>query len=96
MLQVEASVKGDYAQFKVQDTGLGIAPRDQPYVFDKFFRSQSDDTDEVEGTGLGLAIVKSIVERHHGQVWLESELGEGSTFYFTVPLGELTAESSVA
>jgi signal transduction histidine kinase/DNA-binding response OmpR family regulator len=96
MLQVEASVKGDYAQFKVQDTGLGIAPRDQPYVFDKFFRSQSDDTDEVEGTGLGLAIVKSIVERHDGQVWLESELGEGSTFYFTVPLGELTAESSVA
>jgi signal transduction histidine kinase/DNA-binding response OmpR family regulator len=84
-IHVEASVKGDYAQVKVHDTGLGIAPRDQPYVFDKFFRSQSGDTDEVEGTGLGLAIVKSIVERHEGQIWLESELGEGSTFFFTLP-----------
>lgn len=92
-VRIAASVKGDYAQFTVQDTGLGIAPRDQPYVFDKFFRSQSDDTDDVEGTGLGLAIVKSIVERHDGQIWLESELGEGSTFYFTVPLAEPAGES---
>jgi signal transduction histidine kinase len=91
-IRVEASIKGDYAQLRVQDTGLGIAPKDQPYVFDKFFRSQSDETDEVEGTGLGLAIVKSIVERHEGQVWLESELGEGSAFFFTLPLAELTAE----
>lgn len=84
-IQLSAQVKADHVLFAVQDTGLGIAPRDQPYVFDKFFRSQSSDVEDVEGTGLGLAIVKSIVESHNGRVWLESNPGQGSTFFFTVP-----------
>jgi two-component system NtrC family sensor kinase len=82
---VDGAVQGDQVLFQVRDTGRGVAPRDQPYVFDKFYRGQSDGGDEVEGTGLGLAIVKSIVERHNGRVWLESEPGEGSTFFFALP-----------
>jgi signal transduction histidine kinase/CheY-like chemotaxis protein len=84
-VEVEAVPRDDHVLFKVQDTGLGIAPRDQPYVFDKFYRALSADTEEIEGSGLGLAIVKSIVARHNGRIWLESTPGEGSTFYFTLP-----------
>jgi signal transduction histidine kinase len=84
-IDVEAVVRDEHVLFKVQDTGLGIAPRDQPYVFDKFYRVQSTDTEAIEGSGLGLAIVKSIVVRHDGRIWVESAPGEGSTFYFTLP-----------
>jgi signal transduction histidine kinase/DNA-binding response OmpR family regulator len=84
-IAVEGVIKGDQVLFKIQDTGLGIAPRDQPYIFDKFFRGQSDDMEEIEGTGLGLSIVKSVVERHNGRIWFESEVGKGSTFFFTLP-----------
>jgi two-component system phosphate regulon sensor histidine kinase PhoR len=84
-IAVEAQPRDDHVLFKVQDTGLGIALRDQPYIFDKFYRAQSADTEEIEGSGLGLAIVKSIVTRHKGRIWLESTPGEGSTFFFTLP-----------
>ena len=84
-IAVGATPRDDHVVFKVQDTGLGIAPRDQPYVFDKFYRAHSADTEEIEGSGLGLAIVRSIVARHDGRIWLESAPGEGSTFFFTLP-----------
>jgi signal transduction histidine kinase len=87
-IAVEGVIKGDQVLFKIQDTGLGIAPRDQPYIFDKFFRGQSGDMEEIEGTGLGLSIVKSVVERHNGRVWFESEVGKGSTFFFALPRTE--------
>jgi signal transduction histidine kinase len=69
----------------VRDTGIGIAPEDQAHIFDKFYRVKSK-VSEIEGTGLGLAIVKSIVEGHGGRVWVESELGQGSTFGFALPI----------
>ena len=68
----------------VADTGCGIAPEDAPYVFDRFYRSRDDST-EARGAGLGLAITKSLVELHHGHIWVESEPGRGSQFYFTLP-----------
>jgi two-component system phosphate regulon sensor histidine kinase PhoR len=71
---------------KVRDTGIGIPPEDQAHVFDKFYRVKSARVSGIEGTGLGLAIVKSIVEGHGGRVWVESELGQGSTFGFTLPI----------
>jgi len=70
----------------VRDTGIGIAPEDQAHVFDKFYRVKSAKVSEIEGTGLGLAIVKSIVEGHGGRMWVESELGQGSTFGFALPI----------
>ena len=87
-ISVEATPQDDHVLFKVHDTGQGIPPRDQPYVFDKFYRGQSDITEHVEGTGLGLAIAKSVVRGHNGRIWLESTPGKGSTFFFTLPHAE--------
>jgi PAS domain S-box-containing protein len=76
------------AAIRVTDTGIGIAPDDQVRLFEKFYRIRRRDTADVPGTGLGLAIVKSIVERHGGRVWVESELGKGSSFHILLPLAE--------
>ena len=70
----------------VEDTGIGISPVDQPYLFEKFYRGTDRKAKKERGTGLGLAIVKSIVERHGGKLGLESNLGEGSIFYIEIPL----------
>jgi signal transduction histidine kinase len=69
---------------QVRDTGIGISLADQPYVFDKFYRAEAV-AGSYQGTGLGLSIVKSVVERHQGRIWVESELGEGSTFTVVLP-----------
>jgi two-component system phosphate regulon sensor histidine kinase PhoR len=71
---------------EVTDTGIGISAEDQGHLFEKFFRVKSPQTQDIEGTGLGLAIVKSIVERHGGRVWVRSQLGQGSTFGFALPV----------
>jgi len=72
--------------FEVQDNGIGIAPSDLPRLFEKFYRGKQREARSQHGTGLGLAIVRSIAERHGGKVWVESELGKGSTFFLQVPL----------
>jgi PAS domain S-box-containing protein len=70
----------------VKDSGIGIAPADQVRLFERFYRVKRRETIDIKGTGLGLAIVKSIAEWHKGRVWVESQLGEGSTFYILVPV----------
>jgi signal transduction histidine kinase len=72
--------------FAVQDSGIGIPENDLPRLFEKFFRGTNREALAQRGTGLGLAIVKSIAERHSGKVWVESELGKGSTFHLQIPL----------
>lgn len=67
----------------VEDEGTGIAPEDQERLFDRFWQVSRSDT---EGAGLGLSIVKGIVEAHGGRVWVDSEVGKGSSFYFTMPI----------
>jgi PAS domain S-box-containing protein len=69
----------------VTDTGIGIAPEDQPKVFEKFRQVGDTLTDKPKGTGLGLPICKQIVEHHGGRIWVESEPGKGSTFSFLIP-----------
>ncbi|WP_373528255.1 response regulator [Nostoc sp.] len=69
----------------VIDTGVGIAPEDQPKVFEKFRQVGDTLTDKPKGTGLGLPICKQIVEHHGGRIWVESEPGKGSTFSFIIP-----------
>ena len=70
----------------VTDTGLGISPVDQPKVFERFKQVGDTLTDKPKGTGLGLPICKEIVEHHGGHLWLESQIGKGSTFSFSLPL----------
>ncbi len=79
--------------FEVQDNGIGIAPGDLPHLFEKFYRGRQRDARAQHGSGLGLAIVRSIAERHNGQVWVESELGKGSTFFLQIPLSQPKADS---
>jgi hypothetical protein len=69
----------------IADQGVGIPKEEIGSVFDKYFRVRSRETSKMEGLGLGLAIVKNIVEQHGGSVWVESQEGRGSTFYFTLP-----------
>ena len=71
-------------QVCVADTGCGIASEEAPNVFDPFYRSDSGTT-ETRGQGLGLAITKSLVDLHRGRIWVESTVGSGSRFYFTLP-----------
>ena len=71
----------------VTDTGIGIAKEAQQNLFNKFYRVESDKhVQQEKGTGLGLFIVKSLLELHHGEIWLESEEGKGSTFSFSLPI----------
>jgi two-component system phosphate regulon sensor histidine kinase PhoR len=71
-------------RFAVHDTGVGIPAEDIPRIFERFYRVDKSRTGS--GTGLGLSIAKHIVEAHKGRIWVESREGEGSTFYFTIPL----------
>ncbi|PKN92647.1 MAG: hypothetical protein CVU44_13380 [Chloroflexi bacterium HGW-Chloroflexi-6] len=85
-VMVRARVSEALFHFEVQDSGIGVSPIDQPRLFEKFYRGGQREAREQKGSGLGLAIVRSIVERHGGKVWLESQLGKGSTFFIEVPL----------
>ena len=70
----------------VADNGIGIPLAQQPYIFDKFYRVESEETIGVVGSGLGLTIVKTVIEKHNGRVWVESRPGVGSTFSFVLPV----------
>ncbi|RMD95524.1 MAG: GHKL domain-containing protein, partial [Calditrichaeota bacterium] len=73
-------------EISVSDQGVGIPVEDQPRIFERFYRVDKGRSRALGGTGLGLSIVKHIVQRHGGRIWLESQLGHGSTFHFTLPL----------
>ncbi|MGH2524395.1 MAG: sensor histidine kinase, partial [Anaerolineales bacterium] len=83
---LSAEIQAQAVRFSVQDTGPGISASDLTFIFDKFYRVQSDATQDIEGNGLGLAIVKSIVEQHGGEVAVTSTPGHGTHFSFTLPL----------
>ena len=91
-VDVSAERRGDEWRIAVRDDGIGIDRDDQDRIFDVFERLHA--LDEHEGTGIGLALCERIVERHGGDIWVESELGEGSTFYFTLPLEPQPAEGT--
>ena len=78
--------------FEVTDTGEGIDPDQLPYVFERFYQANvSGRRVSRHGAGLGLPIARGIVEAHHGRIWIESTLGQGTTVRFTLPRAEATA-----
>jgi signal transduction histidine kinase len=84
-IKVAARRSADELTVAVHDTGIGIAPEDQQAVFEEFRQVGRSYTNKQEGTGLGLTLTRKFVELHGGRIWLESELGKGSTFTFTIP-----------
>ena len=104
-IAVSAEEEDGHVVVHVADNGIGIPPAQQPYVFDKFFRVESEETLDVAGKGLGLAIVKAVIEKHNGRVWVKSRPGVGSVFSFVLPAlegqgahlkpGEVSIEESV-
>ena len=84
-IEVRARRLEGMAEIAVSDTGIGIAEKDQAAVFEEFRQVGTDYTKKAEGTGLGLSLTKRFVELHGGTLRLESELGKGSTFIFTLP-----------
>lgn len=85
-IEVEANRHGDMLKVCVSDQGIGIAEEDQELIFEDFRQADGEATRVHGGTGLGLALAKKIVELHGGRIWVESKKGEGSQFYFTLPL----------
>jgi two-component system phosphate regulon sensor histidine kinase PhoR len=86
-IRIYAHAEGGQIILQISDNGPGIPAADQPYIFDKFYRA-SNVPSETPGTGLGLAIVKSIVENHQGRIWVESNVGQGTTFTVVLPTAD--------
>jgi GAF domain-containing protein len=82
---IEARLVDGSVVISVSDTGIGIAPEDQPKIFEEFRQVGTDYAHKTEGTGLGLTLAKKFVELHGGKIWVTSEVGKGSTFSFTLP-----------
>jgi signal transduction histidine kinase len=85
-ITIEMKGAGDEVRWAIRDSGIGVPKQAQARLFEKFFRADNVATVETEGTGLGLYLVRLIMERCGGRVWCESEVGEGATFQFTLPL----------
>jgi signal transduction histidine kinase len=83
---LDATVEGNEVIVSVQDNGPGIPKKEQLRLYEKFYRVQQRGTEVIKGSGLGLALVKSIAERHGGRAWCESTVGQGSTFYISLPI----------
>ena len=85
-IAVNVKSNGNFAVVTISDTGIGIPQAEQSRIFERFYRVDDARSREAGGTGLGLAIAKHVVESHGGRIWVESAVGEGSKFYFSVPI----------
>lgn len=75
---------GDFVQIELEDNGSGIAKKDLPYIFDRFFRADASRNSSTGGSGIGLSIVKKIIEDHGGRIWATSREGTGTIMHFVL------------
>ena len=86
-VKVNCLLKSNEVEVSVQDEGIGAKPEDLQKLFDRYYRVESEDTRHIAGFGIGLYVSSEIIRQHNGRIWAESELGKGSTFYFSLPVG---------
>jgi len=86
LVVVKCAINGQKIQVNVKDEGIGIKPEDKEKLFDRYYRVESDHTRHISGFGIGLYLSAEIIKRHDGDIWVESEIGEGSTFFFNLPV----------
>lgn len=93
-VRLEARDKGEFLMVSVSDDGIGIPPQDHEKIFERFYRASNRAEVNAPGTGLGLAIAREVIAKHGGKIWLDSEMGKGTTFHFVVPAAR--AEAAVS
>jgi signal transduction histidine kinase len=86
LIEISCVQSKDSLQLNVKDFGMGIKPENIELLFDPHYRVESKETEKISGFGIGLYLCAEIIKRHNGKIWVESELGKGSTFMFTLPL----------
>ncbi|WP_342648612.1 ATP-binding protein [Mucilaginibacter sp. CSA2-8R] len=86
LVEITCTQAAGYLEVRVRDEGMGVKPQDQAHLFDRFYRVENKHTLTISGFGIGLYLCAEIIHMHKGQIGLESKIGEGSTFYFTLPL----------
>ena len=91
-IAVAPTLPNGYAVFSVSDTGIGIPASEIQKLFSEFFRVDNEINQNVKGTGLGLVLAKNIVQAHHGKMWVESQVGVGTSFHFTLPTSQQAFE----
>lgn len=96
MVDVKATREPDLIHVSVHDTGMGIPLDEQHRIFERHYRSREAVKNRIPGSGLGLAITHGIIQKHGGRIWFESTPGEGTTFYFTLPVLEKISEGDDA
>ena len=84
MILVNVEDQGPFIQVMIRDNGQGIGKEELPFIFERFYRTDSSRNSRTGGSGLGLAIAKKIMDEHGGRIWAESELGKGTEVYFTL------------
>ncbi len=85
-IEINCDVEDGNAVFSIKDEGMGVKPQDIDKLFERYYRVETKNTAHISGFGIGLYLSSEIVRRHNGKIWVESESGKGSTFYFTLPL----------
>ncbi|MSR87936.1 MAG: HAMP domain-containing histidine kinase [Candidatus Zambryskibacteria bacterium] len=85
-VEIDFKEVDQFLRVSIKDSGIGIPEEEQKNIFNRFFRAKNAFKTETDGSGLGLYIAKGVVEKHGGKIWFESREGEGSTFYFTIPI----------
>jgi two-component system sensor histidine kinase VicK len=86
IIEIGSIATGDSVHISIKDEGIGLSPQDIDKVFDRYFRVENKHTNLISGFGIGLYLSAEIIHQHNGKIWVESESGKGSTFYFSLPL----------